>query len=47
MRERIINIVIILVVLVLGVTGTLYFVNNDSNNNGVLENRNVNISNNN
>ena len=30
MRERIINIVIILVVLVLGVTGTLYFVNNDS-----------------
>lgn len=46
MRERIINIVIILVVLVLGVTGTLYFVNNDSNNNGVLENRNVNITSN-
>ena len=46
MRERIINIVIILVVLVLGVTGTLYFVNNDSNSNGVLENRNVNITSN-
>ena len=46
MREKIINIVIILVVLVLGVTGTLYFVNNDSNNNGVLENRNVNITSN-
>ena len=46
MRERIINIVIILVVLVLGVTGTLYFVNNDSNNNGVLQNRNVNITSN-
>ena len=46
MRERIINIVIILVVLVLGVTGTLYFVNNNSNNNGVLENRNVNITSN-
>ena len=46
MRERIINIVIILVVLVLGVTGALYFVNNDSNNNGVLENRNVNITSN-
>ena len=46
MRERIINIVIILVVLVLGVTGTLYFVNKDSNNNNVLENRNVNITSN-
>ena len=46
MRERIINIVIILVVLVLGVTGTLYFVNNNSNNNSVLENRNVNITSN-
>ena len=46
MRERTINIVIILVVLVLGVTGTLYFVNNNSNNNGVLENRNVNITSN-
>lgn len=43
MRERIINIVVILVVLVLGVTGTLYFVNNNSNDNNVLENRNVNI----
>ena len=46
MRERIINIVIILVVLLLGVTGTLYFVNNGSNNNKVLENRNVNITSN-
>ena len=46
MRERIINIVIILVVLLLGVTGTLYFVNNGSNDNKVLENRNVNITSN-
>ena len=29
MRERIINIIVILIVLGLGVTGTLYFVNKD------------------
>ena len=46
MRERIINIVIILVVLALGVTGTLYFVDNNSNNSGSTENRNVTITSN-
>ena len=32
MRERIVNVVIILIVLALGVTGTLYFVNSGSDN---------------
>lgn len=45
MRERIINIVIILVVLALGVTGTLYFVNNDSSDNTLVK-KNVNITSN-
>ncbi len=45
MRERIINIVIILVVLALGVTGTLYFVNNDSSDNALVK-KNVNITSN-
>lgn len=46
MRERIINIVVIIIVLALGVTGTLYFVNNDSNNNESLVKKNVNITSN-
>lgn len=45
MRERIINIVVILIVLALGITGTLYFVNKDSDG-GVVENRNVKITSN-
>lgn len=45
MRERIINIVIVLVVFALGVTGTLYFVNNDSSTD-TLVNKNVNITSN-
>lgn len=45
MRERIINIVVILIVLALGITGTLYFVNKDSAG-GVVENRNVKITSN-
>ena len=45
MRERIINIVIILIVLCLGITGTLYFVNEDSSND-TLVNKNVNITSN-
>lgn len=46
MRERIINIVVILVVLALGVTGTLYFVNNNSNNTDSLVKKNVTITSN-
>lgn len=46
MRERIINIVVIIIVLALGVSGTLYFVNNDSNDNGGLVKKNVNITSN-
>ena len=45
MRERIINIVVILIVLVLGVTGTLYFVNGDSNPDTLVK-KNVNITSN-
>lgn len=46
MRERIVNVVIILIVLALGVTGTLYFVNNDSNNSDSLVKKNVTITSN-
>ena len=46
MRERIVNIVIILIVFALGVTGTLYFVNDNSDNGGSLVNKNVNITSN-
>ena len=45
MRERIINVVVILVVLALGVGGTLYFVKDNSSNSPV-ENRNVTITSN-
>ena len=45
MRERIINIVIVLVVFALGVTGTLYFVNNDSSTDTLVK-KNVNITSN-
>ena len=46
MRERIVNVIIILIVLVLGVTGTLYFVNSGSDNEGSLVNKNVTITSN-
>lgn len=46
MRERIVNVVVILIVLALGVTGTLYFVNNGSDNSGSLVNKNVTITSN-
>ena len=46
MRERIVNIVIILIVLALGVTGTLYFVNNNSSDGGSLVKKNVTITSN-
>ena len=45
MRERIVNVIVILIVLALGVTGTLYFLDNDSNS-GSLFRKDVTISSN-
>lgn len=46
MRERIVNVIIILVVLVLGVTGTLYFTSNGNDNVTGLVKKNVTITSN-
>ncbi len=45
MRERIVNVIVILIVLALGVTGTLYFLDNDSNS-GSLVKKDVTITSN-
>ena len=37
MRERIVNVIVILIVLALGVTGTLYFLDNDSNSGSLIK----------
>lgn len=37
MRERIVNVIVILIVLALGVTGTLFFLDNDSNSGSLIK----------